>query len=109
MILYLSVHESNASSSKVHATMKFHSSKFMDINEAGYLLAYSKNIFPAGLVLIEKAKEITEQLSIHVSNFKDSRGWLDKWKLRYNIKQVKVHVGGESDDICGMTIDSWKL
>ena len=31
---------------------------------------------------------------------------MDKWKLRYNIKQVKV--GGESDDICGVTIDCWK-
>ena len=103
----LSAYESNASGSKVHATMKFRSSKFMDVNKAvyeWYLLACSKNIFPGGPVLIEKAKEIAEQLGI--SDFKGSRGWLDKWKLRYNIKQVKVC--GESGDVHGVTIDSWK-
>ena len=103
----LSAYESNASGSKVHATMKFRSSKFMDVNKAvyeWYLLACSKNIFPQGPVLIEKAKEIAERLGI--SDFKGSRGWLDKWKLRYNIKQVKVC--GESGDVRGETIDSWK-
>lgn len=55
-------------------------------------------------MLIEKAKEIAERLGI--SDFKGSQGWLDKWKLRYNIKQVKVC--GESGDVCGVTIDSWK-
>ena len=35
-------------------------------------------------MLIEKAKEIAKRLGI--SDFKGSRGWFDKWKLRYNIK-----------------------
>ena len=103
----LSMCESNASGSRVHATMKFRSSEFMDVNKAvyeWYVLAYSKNIFPGGPQLIEKAKEIAERLG--KTNFKGSRGWLDKWKLRYNIKQVKVC--GELGDVRGETIDSWK-
>ena len=103
----LSVYESNASSSKVHATMKFRSSEFVDVNKAlyeWYLVACSKNIYPGGPELIEKAKEIAERLG--KSNFKGSRGWLDKWKARFNIKQVKVC--GESGDVRGETVDSWK-
>ena len=70
----------------------------------GMFLACSKHIYPGGPQLIEKAKEITERLG--KSNFKGSRGWLEKWKLRYNIKQVKIC--GESGDVHGETIDSWK-
>ena len=100
----LSAYESNASSSKVHATMKFRTSEFMDVNKAlyeWYLIACSKNIYPGGPELIEKAKEIAERLG--KSNFKGSRGWLDKWKARFNIKQVRVC--GESGDVRGETID----
>ena len=103
----LSMYESNASCSRVHATAKFRSSEFMDINKTvyeWYVLACFKNIFPGGPQLIEKAKEIAERLG--KSNFKGSRGWLDKWKLRYNIKQVKVC--GESGDVRGQAIDSRK-
>ena len=86
----LSMYESNAAGSRVHDTMKFRSSEFMDVNKAvyeWYVLACSKHIYPGGPQLIEKAKEIVERLG--KSNFKGSRGWLEKWKLRYNIKQVK--------------------
>ena len=103
----LSMYESNASGSRVHTTTKFRSSKFMDVNKAlhdWYLLACSKNIYPAGPQLIEKAKEIAERLGI--VDFQGSRGWLDKWKQWFNIKQMKV--GGESGDVQGETIDSWK-
>ena len=67
-------------------------------------LACSKNIFPCGLQLIEKARQIAERLG--KPNFSGSRGWLDKWKKRYNIKMVKV--SGESGDVSGQTVDSWK-
>ena len=56
----LSMYESNASGSRVHATAKFRSSEFMDVNKAvydWYVLGCSKNIFPGGPQLIEKAKE----------------------------------------------------
>lgn len=53
---------------------------------------------------MEKAKEIANKLG--VPNFKGSRGWLDKWKKRFNVKQLKI--SGESGDVEGATVDSWK-
>lgn len=53
---------------------------------------------------MENVKEIVERLKI--ANLKCSRGWLQKWKLRYNVKQLKVI--GESGDVQGDTVRSWK-
>ena len=69
-----------------------------------YRVACSKSIYPSGPQLIEKGKEIAEKLG--KSAFKGSRGWLEKWKKRYNVKQVKI--SGESADVSGETVDSWK-
>lgn len=80
--------------------MKFRSSEFMGANKAlyeWYLIACSKNIYPGGPELTEKGKEIAERLG--KSNFKGSRGWLEKWKAWFNIKQVRVC--GESGDVRG--------
>ena len=51
-----------------------------------------------------KAKEIAEHLV--KSDFEGSRGWLDKWKKKYNVKRLKVI--GESADVRRETVDSWK-
>ncbi len=40
------------------------------------------------------------------SDFKGSVGWLEKWKKRFSIKYFKIC--GESGDVQGVTIDSWK-
>ena len=64
-----------------------------------YLLAVSKNI-----QLVLKAKEIADRLNVH--EFKGSNGWLEKWKLRYNIRQMTIC--GESGDVSGDTVTSWK-
>ena len=53
---------------------------------------------------VEKAKEIAEKLG--KPEFKGSRGWLDKWKKRYNVKQLRIC--GESGDVQGATVESWK-
>ena len=53
---------------------------------------------------MEKAKEIAEKLG--KPEFKGSRGWLDKWKKRYNVKQLRIC--GESGDVQGATVESWK-
>ncbi len=82
---------------------------FKDVNEAlykwyMYMAACSKNIYLAGPQLIEKAKHIADVLG--KPEFKGSNGWLTKWKNRYNIK--KVRICGESGDVCGETVQSWK-
>ena len=58
-----------------------HSSKFSNINTAlysWYTLACSRNIHPGGPHLIEKARQIAEQLGI--GNFKSTNGWMEKWE-----------------------------
>ena len=54
--------------------------------------------------LIEKEMQIVARL--RELYFKASNGWLEKWKKRYNMKELKVC--GESGDVVGTTIDSWK-
>ena len=82
-------------------------SKFSDINEAlydWYNMATSKNIYPGGPQLIAKAKEIATRLG--KLDFEGSSGWLSKWKKRCNIRRLTVC--GESGDVSGATITSWK-
>ena len=84
-----------------------HVSEYEEINKSlyeWYTLTCSKNILPIGPPLAEKAREIAEQLRKH--NCRGSNGWLDKWEERYNIKRLKVN--GESGDVQGETVDSWK-
>ena len=85
-------------------SLKFVFSKVNDSLHDYYLLACSKNIYPDGPVLKEKAIEIADKLG--VEGFKASNGWLDKWKKRHFIKRVTVC--GESGDVSGPTVDSWK-
>ncbi len=100
--------QSNASGSRVHVSKTCgRKSEYADVNNALYTwynLACSKNIFPMGPQLIEKARQIAEHLG-H-SEFKGSNGWLDKWKKRFNIRQMKI--SGESGDVSGPTVESWK-
>ena len=103
----LALYESNAPASRVHTSMIQRQSEFEEVNKAlyeWYTLACSKNIYPGGPQLSEKAREIAERMG--KLSFKASRGWLEKWKKRYNIKQLKVC--GESGDVRGDTVDSWK-
>ena len=98
----MALYESNASSSK-----KPRVSEFSTINESlyqWYLMACSKNIYPGGPQLAEKAREIAARLG--KSEFKGTNGWLSKWKKRYNIKRVAVC--GEAGDVRGETVTSWK-
>ena len=82
-------------------------SEYSDVNDTlydWYQLACSKNIYPNGALLTEKAKEIAKHLG--KDQFKASNGWLDKWKKKHNIKQLVI--SGESGDVSGATVDSWK-
>ena len=69
-----------------------------------YLLAVSKKFFQDGPQLSEKALEIASHLGVH--DFKSSNGWLDRWKKKHNLR--KMTISGESGDISGLTVDSWK-
>ena len=60
-----------------------------------YLLAVSKNIFPDGTQLAEKAKQIASRLGF--TDFKASNGWQDRWKKRHNLK--KMTICGESSGV----------
>ena len=99
----LSIYEANVSGSRAHVSHR--ATEYSSINEAlyqWYTIACSKNIYPSGPQLIEKAKEIAARLS--KPNFNGSNGWLENWKNKYNIRQVAVC--GESGDVHGETVDS---
>ena len=94
-------------SESIRSRKRSRSSEITDINETlhkWYLLAVSRNIYPMGPQLCEKAKEIAELLGVH--NFKASNGWLDRWKKRYNVKKMKINA--EAGDVRGEMVDSWK-
>ena len=103
----LSLYESNMSCSRVYASKTCdRKSEYSDVNKSlydWYVLACSKNIFPMGPQLIEKAKQIASSLG--KQKFMGSNGWLEKWKRKYNIKELRI--SGESGDVEGPTVDSW--
>lgn len=103
----LATYESNSSRSSHSLGHKARNSSFSKVNDSlydWYRLACSKNIYPDGPVLKEKAIEIADKLG--VEGFKASNGWLEKWKKRHFIRRVTVC--GESGDVSGPTVDSWK-
>ncbi len=103
----LALFKANASGSRIYSTKVSRTCEYEDINKAlyeWYVLACSKHVYPGGPQLIEKAKVIAEKLGNE--SFKGSNGWLGKWKARYNIKRFKIC--GESGDVQGVTVDSWK-
>ena len=103
----IALYESNASSSLHHSRKRTRLSEYSEVNETlyeWYLLACSKNIYPDGPQLKDRAKEIAVRLG--KSDFKGTNGWLEKWKKRHHIKRVTIC--GESGDVCGNTVASWK-
>ena len=101
----LELYSSNAS--KNQKVFRSKQSEYAELNKHlydWYTLAVSKNIYPCGPQLAEKAKEIASVLG--KTDFKASQGWLEKWKKRHYIKQITI--SGESGDVSGETVDSWK-
>ena len=98
-------YESNVSNDSVLLGKRSRPREFAEINESLYnTLATTCTIYPAGPQLCEKARQIVEQLG--VDHFKGSNGWLDRWKKRCDVHKIKVN--GESGDVSGETIASWK-
>ena len=82
------LYEKNATGEICHSNQRFRESKYSEVNKALYqwhLLAVSKNVFPDGTQLAEKAKEIVSKFGF--SDFKASNGWLDRWKKKHNVKR----------------------
>ena len=104
----LSMYESNAiAGGRIH-TNPPRPSEFLEVNKAlhnWYTITCSKNMYPGGPQLIEKAKQIAECLG--KTNFSGSRGWINRWKKRYNIIKM-LKICGESGDVSGETVESWK-
>ena len=53
-----------------------------------------QNIPISGKVLKEKANSLANEMQIE--DFKSSNGWLDRWKIRYNVTFKTVAGEGES-------------
>ncbi|XP_064387951.1 tigger transposable element-derived protein 6-like [Halichondria panicea] len=97
---------SNVNSNRAQCQKRTRKSEYADINEAlleWYQLAISRNIFPDGTILTEKAIQIAERLGF--DNFTASSGWLTRWKARNSIKQRII--SGESGDVRSDTVESW--
>ena len=106
-VTILESYEGNASSDICRSLKRARTSQFADVNDRlydWYLMAVHKNIYPDGPKICQKAKEIAQHLDI--SDFKASNGWLEKWKLKHNIRQMTI--SGESGEVKGETVDSWK-
>ena len=103
----VSQYEANMANSSVQLKKTSRRSKYGDINDClyeWYLMATSKNTFPTGPLLTEKASRIALHLGQH--DFRGSSGWLTKWKQRFNVKRVTIC--GEYGDARGETVESWK-
>ncbi len=96
------MYEANLSNETLRLRKRSRASEYADINEAlhkWFTLYCSRNIFPDGSQLREKARQIAEQLGYHCHGstsvnsvevseggdtesrqFKASNGWLDRWK-----------------------------
>ena len=79
----------------------------LDTNEAlyqWYSLTCSKNVYPDGPQLLEKARKIAECLGKR--DFVGTNGWLEKWKQRCHVRRVAIC--GDSGDVSGVMVSSWK-
>ena len=68
-----------------------------------YTRRRASNIPVDGPMLVEEAQIIAERIGD--DTFKETSGWLEKWKKRHNIGQMNI--AGEEGDVNPETIDSW--
>ena len=81
-------------------------SEFGEINKIvfkWFCMVRESNVTVSGTMIQEEATEIAK--SLNITNFKASNGWLEKWKIRYNIGELAV--SGEDGDVDEGVIGSW--
>ena len=66
----------------------------------------SKNIAISGPLLQEYARKVSEELNSATNSFQASNGWLEKFKIRYNIHFRTIC--GESRSVDQTIVDDWK-
>ena len=79
----LDMYETNASGEICHTRKRIRNSKFVEMNDLlyqWYRKAVSRNIYPDGPLLKEKAKQIADHLGYTDDSFSASNGWLESWK-----------------------------
>ena len=83
--------------------------QFNDINEILYewfKKCCAANIYPDGPMLKEEAMEIKKCLDkVEFKNFTASNGWLEKWKISYDVLERKVN--GEAGEVAEYTVSAW--
>ena len=83
--------------------------QFNDINEILYewfKKCCAANIYPDGPMLKEEAMEIKKCLDkVEFKNFTASNGWLEKWKISYDVRERKVN--GEAGEVAEYTVSAW--
>lgn len=80
---------------------------YAELNKAlyeWYIHTCAVDVCPGGPRITEKALEIAAQMG--KTEFKGSNGWLEKWKKRYNIKQISLRTN-QAGDLHGLTVDIW--
>ena len=66
----------------------------------------ASGIYVSGSLLKEESMNIKDLLNNpDLNDFKASKGWLDKWKLGYDIREKEI--SGESFDVSEVTVGSW--
>ena len=94
----------NVSGEHYHIGKRVRESKYSELNDLLYKWYLLENIFPNGVQLAEKTKQIASTLGL--DSFKTPNGWLDRWKKKHSLK--KMTISGESGDVSGCIADSWK-
>ena len=84
---------------------KGRSEEFQDINNGvwrWFCMAREALIPVSGPMIQEEALQIA--LKLNVTRFTASKGWLEKWKTRHNVKQLSV--AGEDGEVNAETLES---
>ena len=68
-----------------------------------YSLARQRNVPVSGPMMQEEARLIAAHLGNH--DFKASNGWLQSFKKRHNLKQLKI--SGEAADVGEEVVEAW--